>query len=592
MLAAGLAKSAFRIHPDRGSAIVRKRVGGSCHWIGGRWLAILGGLNSLRMLVQDFLQRSAATRPDKTALVCGGKRYSYSELNLRAERLAHAFREMGVKRGDRVGMWLNNSVELVIGIFGILKADAVFVSLSRLMKPEKAASLLNDCQAVALITDARAMGQGVGERVKEGAKTVANLVVVGGRARGIVNGHGGLCDFEELTASETSNIQHPTSKEAPNSKLQTSRKLQTSSCNLQSAICNQQSKNIDLDLACLIYTSGTTGESKGVMCDHSNVVFVTQSIVEYLRNSERDITMCVLPLSFSYGLYQLTAMFAVGGTLVLEQSFAFPDLVLEQMAKEHVTGFAGVPTIYSLILSMDLSKYDLSSLRYLTNAAAGLPLDHVKRLRQSFPKADLYLMHGLTEVARTMYLPPSQVDARPASSGIPMPGTELWIEDDEGNRLPAGEIGELVVRGRHVMRGYWNAQELTAKKFRAGRLPGERVCYSGDLFRMDEEGFFYFVSRKDDLIKCRGEKVAPREVENVLYRMSGVLEAAVIGVSDPIMGQVVKAFIVAPGATLSEVDVISHCKANLEEFMVPRMVEFRSELPKTSSGKIRKVELS
>jgi len=328
------------------------------------------------------------------------------------------------------------------------------------------------------------------------------------------------------------------------------------------------------------------------MSDHSNVVFVTQSIVQYLKNSEHDTTMCVLPLSFSYGLYQLTAMFSIGGTLVLEQSFAFPDLVLEQMAKERVTGFAGVPTIYSMLLSMDLSKVDLSSLRYLTNAAAGLPVEHVKRLRHAFPRVDLYLMHGLTEVARTMYLPPSQTDSRPASSGIPIPGTELWIEDDEGRRLPPGQVGELVARGRNVMRGYWNAPEMTARRFRPGPLMGERVCYTGDLFRMDDEGYFYFVSRKDDLIKCRGEKVAPREVENVLYRMNGVLEAAVIGVPDPVMGQVVKAFIVAPGATLSEVDVISHCKANLEEFMVPRLVEFRVELPKTSSGKIRKVELS
>jgi acyl-coenzyme A synthetase/AMP-(fatty) acid ligase len=261
------------------------------------------------------------------------------------------------------------------------------------------------------------------------------------------------------------------------------------------------------------------------------------------------------------------------------------------MAKERVTGFAAVPTIYSMLLSMDLSKMDLSCLRYLTNAAAGLPLEHVKRLRQAFPNTDLYLMHGLTEVARTMYLPPDQVDARPGSSGIPIPGTELWIEDENGQRLGPGEIGELVVRGRNVMRGYWNDPDLSARRFRPGPLPGERVCYSGDLFRMDEEGFFYFVSRKDDMIKTRGEKVAPREVENVIYAITGVREAAVIGVPDLMLGQAVKAFVAAPGATLTESDVISHCKARLEDFMVPRAVEFRPELPKTATGKIRKVDL-
>jgi amino acid adenylation domain-containing protein len=511
------------------------------------------------MLVQDFLQQSASMRPDKVALVCGGKRYTYADLEGRANHLANALRHQGVRRGDRIAIYLNNCLELVVGIFGALKADAVFVSVSRMVKPEKLASILNDCQAVALLTDARAVAQGLRDQLSAHAPAVRNVIVVGGKTRNLANGHGHFLDFDDLLAS--AHDERP------------------------------RAQNIDLDLACLIYTSGTTGESKGVMCDHSNIVFVTQSIVQYLKNSERDIVMNVLPLSFSYGLYQLTAMFCTGGTLVLEQSFAFPDLVLEQMAKEHVTGFAGVPTIYSMLLNMDLAKADLSALRYLTNAAAGLPVEHVKRLRQKLPSVELYLMHGLTEVARTMYLPPDQTDARPASSGIPIPGTELWIEDDQGKHLPHGEVGELVVRGRNVMRGYWMAPEMTAQRFRSGALPGERLCYTGDLFRTDDDGYFYFVSRKDDLIKSRGEKVPPREVENVLYRLNGVLEAAVIGVPDPLLGQVVKAFIVAPGASLTESDIISHCKANLEEFMVPRAVEFRTELPKTSSGKVRKVDL-
>jgi long-chain acyl-CoA synthetase len=218
-------------------------------------------------------------------------------------------------------------------------------------------------------------------------------------------------------------------------------------------------------------------------------------------------------------------------------------------------------------------------------------VEHVKRLRQILPDVKLYLMHGLTEVARTMYLPPDQTDKRPASSGVPMPGTELWIEDEAGERLGPGQVGELVVRGRHVMRGYWQAPELTAQRFRLGPLLGERVCYSGDLFKTDEEGYFYFVSRKDDVIKSRGEKIAPREVENVLYTIPGVQDAAVIGVPDPVLGQTVKAFIVAPGTVLTEAAVISHCKARLEEVMVPRQVEFRTELPKTGSGKIRRMDL-
>jgi acyl-CoA synthetase (AMP-forming)/AMP-acid ligase II len=327
------------------------------------------------------------------------------------------------------------------------------------------------------------------------------------------------------------------------------------------------------------------------MCDHSNVVFVTQSIVQYLKSTEDDIILSVLPLSFSYGLYQLMATFSTGGTLVLEESFAFPAAIAQRLVQERVTGFAGVPTIYSILLGIDLQNLDLSSLRYLTNAAAALPVDHVKRLRQMFPKVELYLMHGLTEVARTLYLPPELVDDHSASVGIPIPGTELWIEDENGQRLAPGGVGELVVRGRHVMRGYWMDPERTNERFRPGPLPGERVCHSGDLFRTDEKGLFYFVSRKDDIIKSRGEKIAPREVENVIYSMKGVQEAAVIGVPDPVLGQIVKAFIVAPGMELTQSAVISYCKARLEEFMVPRQVEFRNELPKTGSGKIRKIDL-
>ena len=200
-------------------------------------------------------------------------------------------------------------------------------------------------------------------------------------------------------------------------------------------------------------------------------------------------------------------------------------------------------------------------------------------------------MHGLTEVARTVFLEPGEVDRRPDSVGKAIPGTEVWIEDESGRRMAPGEVGEMVVRGRHVMRGYWNDPEGTAARFRPGAIPGERLCYSGDLFRSDNEGFLYFVSRKDDIIKTRGEKVAPREVENAIYAIEGVTEAAVIGVDDPILGQALKAFVVAPGVNLTAAQVMAHCKAHLEDFMVPKFVEFPEALPKTHSGKIRKVEL-
>ncbi len=511
------------------------------------------------MLVQDFLQNSARNRPNKTALVCGRDRYTYVQLDRMANRLANSLRDHGVRRGHRVCIYLGNSMPAVVAVFAILKVGAVFVPVNRATKLDKFLFILTNCSATALITDARAFSQGLEARLQM-QSPAPQCVVVGGKTPSVGrNGHTPALDFDLIQASGS---------DAP-----------------------PPAQNIDLDLACLIYTSGTTGESKGVMCDHNNVVFVTQAIVEYLENCEEDVILSVLPLAFSYGLYQLTATFCTGATLVLEDSFAFPAVILQKMADHHITGFAGVPTIYSILLGMDLRPFDLSALRYLTNAAAGLPVEHVKRLRQVLPRVKLYLMHGLTEVARTMYLPPHQTDRRPASSGIAMPGTELWVEDEEGRRLPSGEVGELVVRGRHVMRGYWMDPELTAQRFRPGPLAGERICYSGDLFRMDEEGYFYFVSRKDDIIKSRGEKIAPREVENVLYTIPGVQDAAVIGVPDPILGQTVKAFIVAPSGNLTQADVISHCKSRLEEVMVPRQVEFRNELPKTPSGKIRRIDL-
>jgi acyl-CoA synthetase (AMP-forming)/AMP-acid ligase II len=328
------------------------------------------------------------------------------------------------------------------------------------------------------------------------------------------------------------------------------------------------------------------------MADHSNVIFAASSVTEYLEHGEDDVVLNVLPLSFGYGLYQALMMFQVGGRLVLGRSLAFPAVMLESIQTERVTGFPGVPTIFAMLLQIDLTPYDLSSVRYVTNAAAALPTSYILELRRRFPRAKLYSMYGLTETKRALYLPPEQLERRPNSVGIASPGTEVWLEDEAGNRLGPGQVGELVVRGRHVMRGYWEAPEATAARFRPGPTPGERICYTDDLFKMDEDGYFYFVARKDDIIKSRGEKIAPKEVEDVLYSLPGVVDAAVIGVPDPILGQALKAFIVSPGAALTEQAVLAHCKERLEAHMIPKHVEFRTELPKTPSGKIRKADLT
>jgi len=509
------------------------------------------------MLVQDLLHHSAARLPTKVALVGDGWRLTYADIDTMANRLANGLIEHGVKRGDRVAIHLSNSVEAVVGIFAVLKAGGVFVVVNHTTKCNKLTYILNNCRATALLTEAQKAT--LADHLMTDVPSLQFSVLCGQTAARAVTEHKQCLNFNAI--QNTSPASRP------------------------------PSVNIDLDLACLIYTSGSTGAPKGVMSDHSNVLFAAGSVTEYLQNVEEDIVLNVLPFSFDYGLYQLLMVFKFGGRLVLERSFAFPAAILQRIAEERVTGFPGVPTIFAILLQMDLSPYDLSSLRYLTNTGAALPPSHIMEIRQKFPGVTIYSMYGLTETKRTLYLPPDQLDQRPESVGIAIPGTEVWIEDEQGNRLGPGEIGELVARGRHVMRGYWEDPAATAERYRPGPMPGERVCYTGDLFRMDEEGYMVFVGRKDDIIKSGGEKVAPKEVENVLYGLPGVVEAAVGGIPDPVLGEAIKAFVVADGVQVTETDVLAHCRAHLEDFMIPKHIEFRDQLPKTTSGKVKKTGL-
>jgi acyl-CoA synthetase (AMP-forming)/AMP-acid ligase II len=258
-----------------------------------------------------------------------------------------------------------------------------------------------------------------------------------------------------------------------------------------------------------------------------------------------------------------------------------------------VTGFPLVPTMAALLLQLrQFNPAWAATVRYLTNTAAALPPAHIARLRSLFGHARVYSMYGQTESKRCTYLPPEQLDTRPDSVGIAIPGTEVWVADDDGNAVGANVVGELVVRGGHVMQGYCRNEEATRRALRPGRYPWEKVLYTGDLFRMDDEGYCYFVGRKDDMIKSRGEKVSPKEIENVLYAMPGISEAVVVGVPDEMLGQALKAFIVRTADTaFGAREVIAHCVARLEEFMVPRLIEFRDTLPKTSTGKIRRAAL-
>jgi acyl-coenzyme A synthetase/AMP-(fatty) acid ligase len=316
--------------------------------------------------------------------------------------------------------------------------------------------------------------------------------------------------------------------------------------------------------------------------------FVADSIVESLDMQPSDRILCVLPLFFGYGLYQLLTCVRLGATLVLEPGFGAGGRIVQIFEEQRITGFAAVPTIFQLLISLPgLADRELPHLRFLTNAGAGLPGPVVSSVREAFPGARLYLMYGQTECQRVCRLPADDVDADPTSVGLAIPGTEAWVEDEDGEVAAPGAVGELMVRGPHVMQGYWGNEAATKRRLRPGRWPWERVLATGDLFRTDERGYLYFVSRRDDIIKSRGQKVAPREVEDALHSFPGVRDTAVVGVPDRLAGEAVHAHVSAdPGVELDPAALRRHCAGLLESHMVQQRIVVHAELPRIGSGKI------
>ncbi|MGZ4617853.1 MAG: class I adenylate-forming enzyme family protein [Frankiaceae bacterium] len=511
-------------------------------------------------LLQHYLRDNARTRPDKTALVCDGARLSYAELDAAANRLAHGLLAAGVRPGDRVVVHLENSFEAVIAIFAILRAGAVFSVVHPATKAERLSYILQDEAAAALITinDARRR-----PCVLQALRAAPVSVVIWVNGPPVGPGGTPSRDFLDWAAMAAESG------------------------------CTPEVGTSDLDLASIIYTSGPTAHPKGVMSAHRDTVFAARSIAGYLDNTADDVIFCCLPLAHTYGLSQLLTATLVGATVVLQPNFAFPARALQVMARERVTGFPGVPTMFAVLLRQDrLVHHDLSSLRYFTNAAAPLPAAQLLAVCAAFPQVQFFSMYGQTECKRACYLPPEQLCRRPDSVGIPIPGTDAYVVDEDGRPAPPGVTGELVVRGPHLMRGYWGKPQDTAARLRRGPAPGELLLYTGDLFRTDAAGFLYFVSRADDIIKCRGEKVSPQEIETALCRLDGVADVAAVGVPDDILGEAIKVVVVRKtGAALSELDVRAFCSRQLEDSLIPKYVEFRSELPTNDHGKTLRREL-
>ncbi len=509
-------------------------------------------------LLHDYLETAAATRPQAVGLVFGEERWTYAELEAAANAVASTLREHGVGRGERVVVFLESSSAAVVAFWGVLKANAVVVMVGPNTRLDKLAYMMSDCQAVAVISHPSLCSVWVPAALR--TPSLKTLVLAGECE--LPPALAGIAVMWSVTASGTPS--------APPRRA------------------------LDIDLASIIYTSGSTGEPKGVMLTHRNMLTAATSISTYLGNVADDVILCALPLSFDYGLYQNIMSVRAGACLVLEKSFAYPARIVELVAKEQVTAFPGVPTLFALLAELkDIDTAKLDSVRYVTNTAAALLPKHIGTIRRLFTRAKVFSMYGLTECKRCTYLPPEDIDKKPGSVGVAIPNTEIWIVDEVGNRLGPGQLGQLVVRGATVMRGYWNKPEATAKKLKPGPLPGEQVLYTGDLCKLDADGYLYFVGRMDDVIKSRGEKVAPKEVEAAVCEVPGVAEVAVIGIDDALLGQAVCAFVVCEaGVEVSRRDVIESCRGRLEPYQVPKYVEFLPAFPRTANGKIDRPALA
>lgn len=486
--------------------------------------------------IAEDLPRWAEQEPDRTALVVGDAEHSYGELHERTDRIAAGLRERGVEKGDRVAIMLPNSIDAVVALQATLRAGAAIMPVNPTAKHDRVSDLLTRSEAAMLICDA--------ERSEEAERAVADA----GDAQLV-------SDLGELDSDA----------DPPRETLEES------------------------DLAALMHTSGSTGGPKGVMHSHGGLGFVTNSVAEYLELTGEDRILNLLPLSFGYGLSHMMICMRTGATLVLEPGVGLPGTILKRLEDREITGLPGVPTVFALLLTLKgLPERPLPHLRFLTNAGAALPTPALEEVRKAFPNATLYSMYGQTECIRTCYLPPEQLDVRPGSVGVPIPGSDTWIEDDEGNEVGPNVVGELIVRGPHVMQGYWRNPEATAERVREGRHPGERILATNDLFRTDEEGFLYFVGRTDEMIKTSGYRVSPAEVEEAAYATGLVGEAAAFGVPDPALGH----RIVLAVAPEGDAEAISRALAKeLPAYMLPRRIEVLPKLPRSVNGKFDRVAL-
>jgi acyl-CoA synthetase (AMP-forming)/AMP-acid ligase II len=502
-----------------------------------------------------MLSRSAEARPDALLVVDGRERATYGDVESGANRVAHALLAEGIRRGDRLGLIADNSRWYVEAYYGILKAGGVVVSLSAAGDLGSHRQLLADCCARGVICGPRQ------SRVVAGLLDLAGLEFVLGPAP--TNG-------KEPVGDRACRIVEP------------SVALPAMSPELPPV------RGIDVDRAAIVYTSGSTGKPRGAVLRHLNIVANTRSIVEYLGLTALDRVMVVLPFHYVYGKSLLNTHVAAGGSVVLEDGFLYPQEVLNSLEREAATGFSGVPSTFAILLNKsNLATRRLPNLRYVTQAGGAMAPEMTRRLIEALPGKKIFIMYGATEAsARLSFLDPSDLPRKIGSVGKAIPNVDLRVLREDGTEADVGEVGEIVARGSNLMEGYWNDPEETA-----GVLD-QHGYHTGDLGRRDEEGFLYVVGRKREMIKSGAHRIAPHEIEETLLEYVAVHEAAVVGMPDEILGEIIVAFVtLRPGQQQDESAIRAWCAQRLPPYKVPAVVRTLREFPRNGSGKIDKLAL-
>lgn len=511
-------------------------------------------------LLHHLIEEVAQVSPDAEALSYRGARLSYGELQQTLERTTAGLQTLGLKLGARIAVYLPKQLETVQALLATTLAGGIIVPINPLLKSQQVAHILSNCEASVLITStdrARLLAD-----VLPDCKSLQHLVYVGDEPEP------GL--FPRLTFTNWLALQ--TSSGASQTRIK------------------------EMDTAAILYTSGSTGKPKGVALSHRNLVLGAESVAQYLGTQSSDRVLAMLPLSFDYGLSQLTTAFHAGASVVL-MNYLLPQEVLRTISKEHITTLAGVPSLWMQLAPLAWPKEAVNHLRTITNSGGHMPTPVIDSLRERLPATQLFLMYGLTEAFRSSYLPPAELTTRPTSMGKAVPHAVLAVVRPDGSHCEPGEPGELVHAGPLVSQGYWNDPEKTERHFRpppsamAERDPVERILWSGDTVTMDDEGYLYFVGREDDMIKTSGYRVSPTEVEEILHGTDLVNEVTAIGVPHPTLGQAI-VVLVTPNsavkideATLSQ-QLLDRCKIALPAFMLPAHIEVRATLPKIPNGKI------